>query len=161
MQTESQIYHGLEQNKAALLAVLSHARSLIRWYSQDLDYLISDNQQCYQLLLDFCKNNPKARFEILLHDPKALASRGHRIITLSQRLTSTIKIKQTNDDYTKSNPASFVVVDSKHVYWKPVGTVWEGQLKVDSPLVAQTWNNLFKDAWEQSVVDSQLRNLNI
>ncbi len=156
-----QSYSGLGENRTALMEVLTEAGSVIRWFSPDLDYLISDNQECYQVLLNFCKNNPQARFEILLHNPKALAGRGHRIINLAQRLTSSIKIKHTNEEYVTNNPASFVVVDNRHVYWKPVASLWHGRLKLDSPLIAQTWNNSFKEAWEQSVPDSQLRSLNI
>jgi len=154
-------YHGLEENKAALIEVLTQARSVVRWFTMDLEYLISDNQECYQLLLNFCKNNPKARFEILLHNPKAMASIGHRLIILSQRLTTAIKIKHTHPEYVKNTPSAFVVVDSRHVYWKPIATAWDGQLKMDSPLIAKTWDTLFKEAWEQSSFDSQLRSLNI
>jgi len=154
-------YHGLEENKAALFQVLGKSKGVVRWFTQDLEYLISDNQECYQLVLNFCKNNPNARFEILLHDPKALASIGHRLITLSQRLTTAIKIKHTHQEYVKNTPSAFVVVDSRHVYWKPIATAWDGQLKMDSPLLAKTWDTLFKEAWEQSTFDSQLRSLNI
>ncbi len=152
---------GLSESKQALLQVLAKARSTIRWFSQDLEYLISDNEEVYRLLLDFCKANPKARLEILLHDPKALAGRGHRIINLAQRLTTAIKIKHTNEDSVKSNPASFVVVDNRHVFWKPVASLWEGQLQLEAPLIAKTWANIFTEAWEISVPDSQLRQLNI
>jgi hypothetical protein len=161
MENDNLIHHGLEENKAALINVLKQARGVVRWFSQDLEQLISDNQECYQILLNFCKNNPQAKFEILLHDPKALASRGHRLITLSQRLTSTIKIKHTNPEYVKNKNSAFVVVDAKHVYWKPVATIWDGQIKIDSPLIAKTWDSMFKEAWEQSSYDSQLRSLNI
>lgn len=152
---------GLEENRQALLELVQLAQFSIQWFTQDMEYLLTDNKEFYNAILTFCKRSHNSRLQILLHDSKSLMGRGHRLINLTQRLTSKIEIRATNAEIVKQQPSAFLLVDNRHFYIKPVATQWRAKLQLDNPLECKNNQSLFIDAWEISPADTQVRRLGI
>ncbi len=153
--------NGLEENHQGLLKILEQAEFLIQWFSPDLDFLITDNENFYTAIFAFCKNNQNSRIQLLLHDSRSVMARGHRFINLAQRLTSKIEIRATLEEIVKQQPASFLIADNKHYYIKPLSSQWQGKYQLNNQAEANNLNKIFVDAWEQSPADSQVRRLGI
>lgn len=158
---EPQKIDGLEESRNALIELLKLAHQQICWFSPDLDSLISDNPETYQLVSEFCRNNSRSQLKILLHDSKAIMSRGHQLIRLFQQLTSSIQIRNTQQDFIQQQPASFIIIDERHMLIRPISSQWQGQLILNNPVLVKNEFKFFNDAFEASVPDSQMRRLGI
>lgn len=152
---------GLEESREALLELVGLAHYSIQWFSQDLEYLVTDNEEFYNAIFAFCRRSHTSKLQILLHDSKSLMSRGHRLINLAQKLSSRIEIRATNIDIVKQQPSAFLLVDNRHYYLKPVATQWQAKLQLDNPMESNNKQSLFIEAWDISPPDSQVRRLGI
>ncbi len=152
---------GLEQSRHALLKLAKTAQFLLQWFTADLEYLVTDNEVFIQTISQFCRTSRQSRVEILLHDPKTLMHRGHRLINLAQRLPSKVEIRCTNTDIVRQHPSSFLVVDREHFFIKPIASNWRGKLQFDAALEARVLLDIFEEGWETSFPDNQTRPLGI
>ncbi len=147
----------LSDNRMLLQKIFCESHKSICWYTKDLDFLISNNMETYQTILDFCKSTPNASVKILLHDSRSLVNKGHCLISLIQRLPSSIEVKATDNDYAHKDFSTYVVGDNDKVYHRPIESQWNGKLLLHNPLKVQNWLAKFKAAWDMSPTDSQLR----
>jgi len=159
--SEPQKISGLNESREAMMKLFKCASHKIRWYTPDLDFRISDTSEVYSRLSEFCRSNPKTNIQILIHDSQSIMRRGHQLIRLFQQLSSSIELRNTHPDFLKHQPASFIIIDDRHMFFRPLSSQWEGRLIFNNPLMVKNEAKFFKDTFEMSTPDSQVRSLGI
>jgi len=159
--SQGTILSGCSENQQALLSVVSRARHELLWFSEDLDPLIADNSPLYEQLLHFLRDETNSTLRILIHQPQQVASRGHSLIALLQRLSSNTGLRKTNAQCASRQLASFVIADHRHLYLRSIRSLWAGQLFLDQPLRARAWEIEFNHIWDISDIDTELRTLHL
>jgi hypothetical protein len=129
-------------------------------FSRDLDARLYDQAPFLQALGSLCLSNRQVRVRILVLDPMTAVKRGHRLIELSRRLSSSIEIRQPHPDYWHHNEA-FLVADDCGLICRPLSDRYEGTANFYNPVQAERKTNFFTEVWERSEAHPELRRLHI
>ncbi|MCW8922237.1 MAG: hypothetical protein OQK69_01215 [Gammaproteobacteria bacterium] len=149
-----------EENMNAALSLAEQARYSINIFTQDMDDAIYNNEEFERHVFNLATRHPSAQIRILVQDSTSAIKKGHRLIRISQKLTSSIFIRNPPKIY-KSDKSSFMVVDS-------IGTLYRAQtdnhnynasVNFMSPQRAGKLEDFFNEAWEHGVPDPQVRRL--
>ena len=89
---------GSEAQRRASVALTIQARRSVDIFTRDLDKKIYDRKDFLDGLQNLAVNS-RGVIRILVKDSSKAVKYGHRIISLSQRLTSFIEIRKVAEDY--------------------------------------------------------------
>lgn len=153
LQTRAECRHASELMVQQCLAKLDI-------FSRDLDASLYDQAPFLQALGALCLRNRRARVRILVQDPMTAVKRGHRLIELSRRLSSSIEIRQPHPDYRQHNEA-FLVADDCGLIYRPLSDRYEGSASFYTPVQAERKTAFFTEVWERSEAHPDLRRLYI
>jgi hypothetical protein len=134
--------------------------STLEIFTRDLDPPLYDQEPFLQALGALCLGNRKARVRILVQDPTPAVKRGHRLIELSRRLSSSIELRQPHPDYSHHNEA-FLIADTCGLIQRSLADRYEGTANFNDPVAAQRKLNFFTEVWERSEAHPDLRRLHL
>jgi hypothetical protein len=97
---------------------------------------------------------------VLVQDSRAIATRGHRLLTLARRIPSTIIIQKI-EAHPDWNGETLVLRDRDGVLYKPGGSDHGAFYEPDSRASAQAHLTLFEELWRYSNQDDELRTLTL
>ncbi len=149
-----------EENRAVALNLVSQTRQHLVIASRDLDPLIYSNQDFIDALSALARRTRQTQIQILIRDSMAIVRDGHRLIPLSQRLSSSIHIRRIHRDYGRFNEA-FLIADRTGVLHRPKADLYEGKVCFKAPLKARELLDTFHTIWEISAPDPELRRLGL
>lgn len=129
-------------------------------FSRDLDAPLYDREPFLKALGDLCLRSHKARVRILVQDPTPPVKRGHRLIELARRLSSSIELRQPHPDYRRHNEA-FLIADGCGLIHRPLADRYEGSANFHDPVNAQRKLDFFTEVWERSEAHPEFRRLQI
>jgi hypothetical protein len=129
-------------------------------FSRDFDPDLYDRSDFLQTISDLCINNRKARVRILVQNPAPSVQRGHRMIELARRLSSSIEIRQPHPDYRHHNEA-FLIADRCGLIVRGLADRFEGVANFYTPISAQRKLDFFTEVWDRSEVHPDFRRLHL
>ena len=131
----------------------------IKIFTPDMEHLLYNNDEFRSSLLKFARGNRHAQIQILVEDLTSALQNGHRLVQLSQQLTSAMRIKKTPEDYLHTN-ISFILFDQSRFIFKPDSA---NQTAIFSNCKHRTNKllELFTPAWEQAEQDVHTRRFTI
>lgn len=145
-----------ELARAHALALLQQARRRICIYSGDLEPWLYNHSSvqdaCTQLLLA----SPRNQLRILVQDTRRAVQDGHRLITLSRRLSSNCRIRRVNPEY-PAGEGSFLLVDDCALWMRPEPGQYAGYACYANPGRLRQQLQQFEHAWSYSLSDPDLR----
>ena len=145
-------------NQDAILKLLSSAQNDVAIVSRQLDPLIFSNENFIENATEFIRRNKTAKIRILVHDTQSIVKNNHRVLNLSQRVSSKIEIRTICNDYAQFNQA-FVVVDSMGYILNQKADLYEAEVNFCDPEKSKELMETFKSIWELSQQDSEVRRL--
>ena len=156
---QDQMLHSLADMHTAMLEATRNALRSIRINTPDLENDLYDYDPFISALTAFVRNNRHASIQILVQDTRSAIQRGHSLIRLAQRLTSSIEIRKpaSKDQY---NNSSFIVFDNAGFIFKTNhsnSALYNKQCKPRATKLLE----IFIPAWELSEQDIETRRLNI
>ena len=159
---EDQLLDTAGENREAVITLAGQARFSIRLFSRDLDARVFDNPDFERCLFDLARTHSNADIRILVTDSSQAVSRGHCLIRLAQRLTSSVRIHKPARQH-RGELATFMVVDDTGLLHRPrtTSTSYDAILNVYAPKRAGELRDYFDAMWEMSAPDSQVRRLYI
>lgn len=140
--------------------MVQQCRDSLEIFSRDLDAPLYDREAFLQALGALCLRNRKARVRILVQDPATPSRRGHRLLELSRRLSSSIELRQPHEDYRHYNEA-FLVADRCGVIQRSLADRYEGSANFNDTVAAQRRLDFFTEVWERSESHPEFRRLHI
>ena len=144
------------QQRAAV-ALASQARRCVDIFTRDLDKKIYDHKDFLDGLQNLAVNH-HGLIRILVKDSSKAVKYGHRIIPLSQRLTSFIEVRKVADDYKEYNEA-FLIADEIGYAHRKHADRFEGVARFNAAKEATSLLIFFNEVWRNSAPDPDLRRI--
>jgi len=150
----------VEEYKAISLSLAQQARKNIDIFTQDLESVIYNNSEFEQSIFTLSKRHPNTKIRILIQDSTNAIQKGHCLIKLSQRLTSSVLIYKPSLKYSDESCA-FMTVDNTGLIHRTVATsmVYKATANFCSPRPAAKLTDFFHHIWEHSNPDIQTRRI--
>jgi len=152
--------HTAEENKNAAISLAKQARYTVNIFSQELDATLYDNAEFEKSIINLARKHPDSRIRILVQDPHKAMRDGHRLIRVSQHLTSSVFIRKPAREH-KSKQSAFMSVDGCGLLFRAVGNQYNYEAVVSfmSPNRIGKLDEFFNEVWEHAEVDLDLRRL--
>jgi len=147
-----------QKNLDAILKLVSSAQNKISIMSRYLDPTIFNNEDFINNASEFIRRTRTANMRILVHDTDPIVKNNHRILSLSQRVSSKIQIRTICDDYSQYNK-SFVVADSIGYIYNTKSDLYDAEVNFNDTDKAKDLADTFKNIWELSQQEAEVRRL--
>ena len=150
----------IEESKNAALSLAEQARNGINIFCQDMSHAIYDNDEFEKHIFNLAIRHPNAQIRILAQDSTIAVKKGHCLIRLAQKLTSSVLIKNPPRIH-KNDKSTFMTVDGKGILYSARNDKFNYEASVNfmSPQRAVKLDNFFNEAWEHGLPDQQVRRL--
>ena len=149
---------GIEAIRSHSLALLQQAQHNLCIYSPDLEAWLynhsSIQQACSKLLLA----HPKNSLRILVRDSSEITRNGHRLLTLSHRLSSRCSIRKVNIEHDYSED-SWLIADRNGLFIRKAQQLQQGLIYYHNPVRTEQSLREFDAMWNVSQVDLTLRSM--
>lgn len=146
-----------EAQRRAAVALALQARRTVDIFTRDLDKKIYDNKDFLDGLQNLAVNN-RGLIRILVKDSSKAVKYGHRLIPLSQRLSSFIEVRKVVDDYKEYNEA-FLIADEIGFAHRKHADRFEGVARFNAAKEATSLLIFFNEVWRNSAPDPDLRRI--
>jgi uncharacterized protein YciW len=146
-----------EAQRLAAVALTRQARRSLDIFTRDLDKKIYDYRDFLDALQDLAVNH-HGLIRILVKDSSKAVKYGHRLITLSQRLTSFIEIRRVAEDYKEYNEAFLIADETGYVHRRQADR-FEGVARFNAAKETVSLLVFFNEVWRNSGVDTDLRRI--
>lgn len=144
----------------ACLALLGKARREVVLVSRHLDPVLFDNQQTVAAVRSFVLQSRRTRVRILVRDTEPVVRAGHRLLELTQRLSSYIEIRVPAPEFNAYN-AAFLVVDGIGIVHRAMADRYEATVSFGDRKLAGESMRQFEDMWQTSRSDPSLRRMHL
>ncbi|WP_333983751.1 histone acetyltransferase HPA2 [Ectopseudomonas khazarica] len=145
-----------QEARAHVLALIQQAQRSLCLYSDDLEPWLYHHSSVQQACTRFLLSSPRARLRILLRDPTRAVKDGHRLLTLSRRLSSNLHIRKLNPDY-PSDELAYLIADDRGLLLRPELDQQAGYALYADPARVRQRQAQFDQAWDTSITDPDLR----
>ena len=142
------------------LELAQSARRNIRIYSSLLDPEVFDTPEMASALTSLARRGRHSDIRIIINDAKPIAHRGHRLLNLSRRLSSTVHMRVV-EEHPELPEATIVVRDNNGVLYKPDDRGRSGFYEPDSRASTKKFITQFDHLWNWGKVDRRLQLLRL
>jgi len=133
------------------------SRSLLL-HTENLEPAIYDRSPFLEAVSQLARTHAQARIWILLQDPRAVVSSGHRLIELSRRLSTAIQIRRPGQEY-RNFHESLLLADNGGYLHRKNPNRYEGVANFNDPGKVADWKKYFMEVWERSEPDMEIKRL--
>lgn len=155
----SQIDNSNEQAEA-IIELSARATKRILIFSHELEPVYYDQPAFIANCKDMLLRHPHCHVKILIQQNENLKKMEHRFIELMHRLASRIELKLCHEDY-RTHPETFMLVDDRGVFLKRTPGRTPATVDFDNRRLNDEYQRLFNTVWDQSDLDTSLRQLSI
>lgn len=155
------VVDSLRQTQQIALQLVGQARRNLWLYSRDLDVKLYGTPEMLEALKRFAITSGGGQLRILLQDPAAPLRDGHPLISLAQRLSSSMLIRVPEDELDLKYPGAFLIDDRGGYLLRPIGSRYEGTANLHAPGRQRQLREYFEQVWERSLPDPELRPVHI
>lgn len=145
-----------DEARAHALALLQQAQRSLCIYSSDLEPWLYHHSSIQDACTRFLLASPKNRLRILVKDVGRAVRDGHRLLTLSRRLSSNLHIRKLHPDY-PSEAVAFLLADDRGLLLRPEPEQFAGYALYQDPARVRLRQVQFDQAWDSSITDPDLR----
>ncbi len=151
---------GREQVQVVTQAFAEQAQRTISLLTVDIEPAIFDQQAFLDAIARLSRQSRDASFRILLLDSRRVTQQGHRLVELSRRLGSTIQFRCPPPEYQHTGQ-TFLTCDDVAYFNRPLASRYEGVANFNNPGEVARLNKVFRELWDRSEPDSELRILQV
>lgn len=144
----------------ATLALIVQSKQALAIYSRDLDHAVYDSPELVEAVRQLALRSRVSEIRILVQNSERIMQQGHRLIELSRRLDSLIKIRKVAEEY-RHYSGSFLMVDRRGLIHNKTGESYRAVVNFNAPSEAALLLHFFDEVWERSEPDPELRALGI
>lgn len=144
----------------AALDLVSQTEKHLRILSQSLDPHTFDTPEMVAAISALARKSRFSEIRLLIVDTSGLVHRGHRLINLQRRLSSTIKVRRPRHEVMEMKD-NLVIADQCGIICQSMQEPEKLWANYNNRPVAQTLIGQFDDWWERAIEDPELRQLEI
>jgi len=147
-------------NRLAATRMIEQGQHSLYLFSPNLDPRIFDTQEFIEATKNLALASQRSKVCILIQDPSVIVNHGHRIVELARRISSHIFIhRAAEEDMDRID--CFMIVDEVGIIHRPHADRYEGTVEFNNPGEARLLLKEFRNAWERSFPEPELRRLHI
>jgi len=147
-----------KQNQDAILKLLASAQNQVSIISRHLDPTVFSNREFIDHASEFVRRSKTSNIKILVHDTQQIVKNNHRILTISQRVSSKIEIRTICNDYAQFNQ-SYLVADSVAYMHNIKADLYDAEVNFKDSDKSKELMETFTSIWELSQQDAEVRRL--
>jgi hypothetical protein len=95
---------------------------------------------------------------VLIQNVDRVVKDGHRLVELARRLGSSIQIRRCAQQY-RRYCGTFLLVDNTGYLYRPLSSRYEGLASFNNAAEVARLGKYFREVWEHSDTDMELRRL--
>ena len=145
-------------NCDALIKLTASAQNQISILSRHFDSTVFNNEDFVQAASQLVRRTRYTNIKILVHDTEPMVKSGHRVLELSQRISSKIEIRTICHDYAQFNQ-SFLVADGAGYIHNLQSDLYNAEVNFNDAEKSNELLETFKNIWELSAQDAVIRRL--
>ncbi|MFQ5470115.1 MAG: hypothetical protein ACE5EH_07375 [Gammaproteobacteria bacterium] len=149
-----------DEHRGISHVMADQANRSISIITHHLDDPIYNHREFIEALSELCRRSHHDTIRIILFDSSPAIKTGHRLIELSQRLSSFIKIRNPSSEHQDYHGA-LMVVDGTGIIYRNAADRYEGHANFNSPRESREKMKLFDEIWGHAIPDPELRRLHI
>jgi hypothetical protein len=151
---------GSDDVRATAVALASQARRTLLLHTFDLEARIYDRQPFVEAVSALVRRHPGACFDVLIQNVDRVVRDGHRLVELARRLGSSIQIRHCAQQY-RGYSGTFLLVDNTGYLYRPLSSRYEGLASFNNAAEVARLGKYFREVWEHSDTNMELRRLYI
>lgn len=132
----------------------------LRLYSPDLDHALFDSDAFSTALSELARNHRQSEVRMLIRDSRPLVERGHRLVELARRLSSSVRIRIV-DERADDLSESYLVADLRGVLCFDNREPESGWADYNNQPLAESFRDRFDQLWERADESPELRALHL
>ena len=145
-----------EACRLATLSMVRQATRSIEIVSRQLDPQIYDNRDFCEAVTQLVTTSRRVRVRALLRYTEPVVKHGHRLVTLSHRLSTFIEMRVPAREFDEYN-AAFLIVDGAGVIYRTLSDGVEATINFNGARMAQELSRQFESMWQSASPDANLR----
>jgi len=147
-----------EEDKLALVSLINQSQTEINIYSHTLSAMIFDTEPVIFACEQFCLKNHRTQINVLVNETRPITRTSHRLLGLSHRLSSSVSFKKVATEVSPRED-DFVCFDRSAYLQIPNHQHYVGICNFSDADRTARFLSFFKDAWELSAPDVELRSI--
>lgn len=150
--------HPIEGHAAlssVVIELVAQSRHQLYILADDLDPRIYSNEDFSQQLSALARRSKRPDIRILLHQTNRLQTQQHRALSLIQRLSSLIEVRQLHEQY-MSQWQSYCINDQPTMIYQTTYERYDAVV-INEPNRIIKEREQFEQMWQQSSIATQLR----
>ncbi len=140
------------------LNMATQAHRTIDIFSHDLDHPLYDQSDFVVAIKELSLRSRFSQIRILLQNNRTIRRKGHRLVHLAQRLTSSIEIRRPGEPLLKALE-NFLLADEYGYIHRKMASYYEGRCDFNDRLRVAQLAERFNEAWESGEPDRELLRL--
>jgi hypothetical protein len=151
---------GSDDVRTTVVALASQARRTMLLHTFDLEARIYDRLPFIEAVSALVRRHPGACFDVLVQNVDRVIKDGHRLVELARRLGSSIQLRHCAQQY-RGYCSTFLLVDDAGYLYRPLSSRYEGLASFNNPAEVARLGKYFREVWEHSDSNMELRRLYI
>ncbi len=140
--------------------MIGQARRRLIIFTHDFDAPVFDRQLFFTGVKQLALSSRHARIQVLVQDNTKIIKEGHRLVELARRLSSAIELRKPHPDHLQQ-PENFMLVDRSGFVYRKLAGRYQGIASFHDPMENNRLAEFFREMWECSEPDPELRRLYI
>ena len=149
---------GSDDVRAMAVELARQAQRTLLLYTHDMEARVYDRQPFIEAVSALVRRYPGACFDVLVQDTDRVVKEGHRLVELARRLGSSIQIRRCAEQYRRYS-GTFLLADNAGYLYRPVSSRFEGLASFNNAAEVGRLGKYFREVWEHSDTDLELRRL--
>ena len=155
------VIDGIEQIGQASLLLAQQTSRVLLIRANTLRQQIYERPAFVEAVKQLAIRNSRTKIRILVSDIEPIKKNGHRLVELTQRLSSSIEIRVGAKDWA-GDTRSFMLADECGYVLRPRWFDLHGcTVDFNNRYEAKKLGEFFQEVWDQSQADSNLRQLSL
>ncbi len=151
--------HAISDASDTACSLISQCRHQLCIVSQALEPDIYDNPRIEEAVSRLARLHRNSEIRLLVCDSRELATYGHRLLSLAQRLSSAIKIRVIDKQLASQLTETFLVADKLGLMVLNRVEPEQRWADFNNVPVAKTYADQFEELWHSAHEDPRLRRL--
>ena len=149
---------GSDDVRAMAVELARQAQHTLLLHTHDMEARIYDRLPFIEAVSALVRRYPGACFDVLVQDSGRVVKEGHRLVELARRLGSSIQIRRCAQQY-RRYCGTFLLADNAGYLYRPVSSRFEGLASFNNAAEVERLGKYFREVWEHSEADMELRRL--
>ena len=142
------------------LKLLAQTHRNVAILSRELDLPIFNSDEFVEALSQIARNNRHAHIQILVKDTQPLIAHGHKLIRLTQRLSSKISLRKLTVEPSDKN-MGFMLCDSQSLLYKNDDANYQGFANFNAAAEVKHFREIFDYIWQYGEASQEFQELHI